>query len=47
MAEEFQKKLDKIRGLENCFWRVDAGTAKRIPALFFRTQTIQNPGGKG
>ena len=43
MPEEFQNKLDEEPCLENCFLCIDAGPAERISALFFFSQTIQNP----
>ena len=47
IPDEFQNKLDENPELGYCFLCIDAGTAKSIPSLFFCTQTIQNPGGKG
>ena len=47
VPEEFQKKLGAMPALKTAFRRIDAGTATGIPLLFFRRQTIQNPGVKG
>ena len=43
IPEEFQKKLDENPCLENCFLCLDSRTTKRLPTLFFCTQTSQNP----
>ena len=47
VPEEFQNRLDESPALKTAFKCIDAGSAKRIHPLFFRRQTIQNPGGKG
>ena len=44
-TSNFTLKSQKMNAhLENRFCRLDAGTAKGIHPLFFRSQTIQNPG---
>src|ERR1700682_5202251 len=47
MPEEFQNKLNENRALKKAFNALTPGKAKRILALFFFTQTIQNSGVKG
>jgi uncharacterized protein YdeI (YjbR/CyaY-like superfamily) len=47
IPEELQNKLKENAALEKGFCRADAGTATRLHFLFFRGQTIQNPGSKG
>ena len=47
IADEFLTKLEENAGVEYCILCSNPGSAKSIPSLFFCTQTIQNPGGKG
>jgi uncharacterized protein YdeI (YjbR/CyaY-like superfamily) len=44
---EFQKKLNHLPALKTAFDALTPGRQRGYPPLFFCTQTIQNPGGKG
>ena len=46
VPEEFQNKLDEIPALKTAFAALTPGRQRGIHPLFFRSQTIQNPGVK-